>query len=137
MNDIQLIARIKRVMDSMGMNVSEFSRLTDINQSNMSSMLNGKRKIGDAIINKIVLSFDINKDWLLTGEGEMKKESNSIVSEPMVSYGEKGSIKEITIPLDVWEVIKMQAKSLEKRDSQIDELISLLKDSKKDTADIA
>lgn len=77
MDSNQLIERIKYIMDKNGMSISEFSKKADINQSNMSNMLSGKRKIGDAIINKIVLSFDINKEWLLTGEGEMLKKTKS------------------------------------------------------------
>lgn len=73
---------------------------------------------------------DLNPDWLLEGKGEMLK---SDVESPLQINEARG----ITIPYDAWEVIKLQAKSLEKRDNQIDELIALLKDSKKDIADIA
>lgn len=71
-------------MEAMNMNISSFSEVTNIKQSNMSSMLNGKRKIGDGVINKIVLSFDINKEWLLTGKGDMLTTANKpdVSSQP-------------------------------------------------------
>lgn len=47
----------------------------DVNQANLSSMLNGKRVIGDGVINKICISFDnINRDWLVSGKGDMHKD---------------------------------------------------------------
>lgn len=66
----------------------------------------------------------INLVWLITGEGEMiKRQSNIINSDDY-----------ITIPKEVWDIIKKQSDDLraqieilEKRDEQIDELISLIK----------
>ncbi|MCL1938433.1 MAG: hypothetical protein FWF52_08580 [Candidatus Azobacteroides sp.] len=53
--------------------MNKFAKRIGVNQSNLSSMLSGKRPIGEAIINKIYISFDIEKEWLQTGEGEKYK----------------------------------------------------------------
>ena len=66
----------------------------------------------------------INLVWLITGEGEMiKRQSNIINSDDY-----------ITIPKEVWDIIKKQSDDLraqieilEKRDEQINELISMIK----------
>lgn len=71
-----LIRRINEVMLHFNMNISEFAAKSDIAQGNVSAMLNKKRTIGDGVLNKICISFDISKDWLLTGEGEMLKSGN-------------------------------------------------------------
>jgi hypothetical protein len=78
-------------------------------------------------INRISLNFpDLSTGWLMTGEGEMLKNSSH-----QASVTESDTI---TIPKEVWGVIKSQAdslrvrdESLQSKDSQIDELIKLIK----------
>ncbi|MCF2592835.1 hypothetical protein I6E11_03260 [Bacteroides caecigallinarum] len=67
---------------------------------------------------------DIDIVWLITGEGEMiKRQSNLINTDDY-----------ITIPKEAWDIIKKQEADLraqieriEKRDAQIDELITMIK----------
>lgn len=67
---------------------------------------------------------DIDIVWLITGEGEMiKRQSNLINTDDYV-----------TIPKEAWDIIKKQSDDLraqieriEKKDEQIDELISMIK----------
>lgn len=61
--------------------------------------------------------------WLITGDGEMIKKNNNNNTDDY-----------ITIPKEVWEIIKKQTDGLkaqiermEKKDEQIDELISMIK----------
>ena len=54
---------------------------------------------------------ELNKDWLLNGEGPML---NVVHSD------------EVLIPRDAWEVIKKQADSFKERDEQMNRVISLL-----------
>lgn len=63
--------RLKELMRILNLNQSQFAEKIEIEQSNVSKMLSGKRPIGRNIVNKLVLAFDINKDWMLTGYGEM------------------------------------------------------------------
>lgn len=69
MDDI--ILRIKHLMKYYELNISEMAKRIGVPQSNLSAMLSGKRPIGGNIINKFVISFGINKDWLESGNGEM------------------------------------------------------------------
>ena len=64
---------------------------------------------------------ELNIGWLLTGEGSMLKEA----VEPQAAQDT------ITIPLKVWEVIEKQAGSLEAKDRQLDEVISMLREQLK------
>ena len=72
MDQDKIIERLNIVRESLGLNITKFAEMSGISQGNMSAMLNNKRVIGEGIINKISISFDIRKEWLLTGEGEMK-----------------------------------------------------------------
>ena len=70
-NITEVVERIRLIMKQFDLNQTQFAQRIDIRQPNLSAILKGERVCGDGVINKIVLSFDINKDWLLTGEGEM------------------------------------------------------------------
>lgn len=80
--DTKLIARVKDVMKHYELNVSQFAEATGISQANMSSMLNGKRVIGEGVLNKISISFDnIDRDWLISGTGKMLRSKVSETSK--------------------------------------------------------
>ena len=69
--------RIKTIMDYYGLTQSEFARRIAVRQPNLSAILKGERTCGTGVLNKILLSFDIRRDWLLTGEGEMLKSNET------------------------------------------------------------
>lgn len=76
-------------------------------------ILKGKTKsISFAMQDKILSAFpELNRTWLMTGEGEMLKGEN------------QGSGDGITIPLAAWNVIEKQAESLAARDRQLEMLM--------------
>ena len=78
MNAVQL--RIKGLVKDLGLSLSEFAKRIGTHQSSLSRSLADGNNVGDAMLNKISIAFDINKDWLLTGEGEMlrKKEEDAL-----------------------------------------------------------
>lgn len=79
------IERVRAIMNKYGLNASQFAEKVKIDRSNLSSMLNGSRVIGDGVMNKILISFDnIERDWLFEGKGKMLKskiESNATFLE--------------------------------------------------------
>lgn len=66
-----LINRLNEIMAHYGLTQTQFADRISVKQPNLSAILKGERACGIGIINKILLSFDISKDWLLTGKGEM------------------------------------------------------------------
>ena len=76
-------------------------------------ILKGKTKsISFAMQDKILSAFpELNRTWLMTGEGEMLKGEN------------QGSGDGITIPLAAWNVIEKQTESLAARDRQLEMLM--------------
>lgn len=71
MDDIKL--RIRNIIKDSGLTIEEFAEKIGTHQSSLSRSLSEKNNVGDAMINKIIIAFGINKDWLLTGEGQMLK----------------------------------------------------------------
>lgn len=99
MNDKEGIAkRIKDLIYKKGITISQFAQGAGIDQSNLSSILNGKRKIGSGVLSKIALAYDINTEWLTTGEGEVYK-SLLTVSEKEAEYTLTAEYKEKYIKL--------------------------------------
>ena len=76
-------------------------------------ILKGKTKtISLAMQDKILSVFpELNRTWLMTGEGEMLK------------GGTQGEAGGVTIPASVWNVIEKQAESLAARDRQMELLM--------------
>lgn len=69
-----VVDRILQLHSLLGTNnQGELADQLGLNRSNLSQMLQGKRKIGDNVINKICVQANINKQWLLTGQGEMMR----------------------------------------------------------------
>lgn len=83
-------------------------------------ILKGKTKsISLAMQDKILSVFpELNRTWLLTGEGEMLKGESQGSGD-----GTSGSGDKITIPLSAWNVIEKQAESLAARDRQMELLM--------------
>ena len=71
LNDQQEIARIKWLMNNLGLSQTAFAERIGIDASNFSKHLKGKLPISDNLLNKIVVGVGASQKWLLTGEGEM------------------------------------------------------------------
>lgn len=80
-----IVKRIKELIYKKGMTISQFAQGACINQSNLSSILNGKRKIGSGVLLKIAVAYDINTEWLTSGEGKIYR-NNQIVSDKVSEY---------------------------------------------------
>lgn len=78
------IGRILKVIEySKCSSPSAFASLIGYNQSNLSKIINGKRDVNDNLINAINYKWpEINKIWLLTGEGSMlnNKQENAVLN---------------------------------------------------------
>ena len=69
-----LIDRIKFVINNEGISVNKFAENIGYAQSNIYSVLNGKRPVPMSLIESIVSTYGIDKQWLLTGEGTPQPE---------------------------------------------------------------
>lgn len=108
--------RIKEIRDNFceGQTKNLAAKLGVSSQA-VSNYLRDGYNIGREVIENLLSKFpDINANWLLMGKGDMTKTDS--VEKPI----------DVTISREVWEVIQSQAKSLAKRDDQIDELIKIL-----------
>ncbi len=107
------------------------------NKSTVSLALNGNDKyLTNSFLHKFNFAFGctFNEDWLISGKGEMLNNvvirpntpSKEIYESDAIDY-ESGLKDQVMLPRSVLNILEKQANSLEKKDSQIDELINMLK----------
>lgn len=74
--------RIKKIRQATKLNQTEFGARIGVKQATIASYECGLRVPIDAIIASICREFDVNEDWLRTGEGEMfiKKSRNQEIA---------------------------------------------------------
>jgi transcriptional regulator with XRE-family HTH domain len=63
--------RIKEIRSKLGVSQVEFAKRILISKSLYGYIELGKKKIHDRIIQLISLQFNVNKEWIKTGEGDM------------------------------------------------------------------
>lgn len=109
--------RLQTYIKHKGLSDRKFGIICGLSGGFVSSI---KNQIRPDSLKAICFHFpDLNRVWLLTGEGNMTNDSaiKSIQGKKDGIYIEK----------EVWNVIKCQAESLSKRDRQIDDLIDIIK----------
>ncbi|MBS6269798.1 LexA family transcriptional regulator [Coprobacter sp.] len=93
----ELISRIRELIKEMSISQNEFADRIKIDRSNFSKHINGKLPISDSLLNKIVVSLGISKEWLNSGEGEkyyITTAHNQTISLPtnvIHTNGQKGA----------------------------------------------
>jgi transcriptional regulator with XRE-family HTH domain len=65
--------RIKELREKLGFNKTEFGKKILIKQSSLSNIESGKFNPSEQTIALICDRFNVNEEWLRTGEGEMFK----------------------------------------------------------------
>ena len=63
--------RIKEIRTVLGISQKEFSKRIYITQSFYGDLELGKKNLNDRIIQLISTQFNVNKEWIKTGEGEI------------------------------------------------------------------
>ena len=104
--------RVLQFIEYTGLNKASFEKMVGLSNGAVDKMgANTRHSTVDKISKTLP---EINRDWLMTGKGNMLNEgaSNNGVVE---------------ISAEAWNVIKKQADSLASKDRQVEELISILK----------
>ncbi len=81
---MDIVSRIKRFMESVGLSSSQLADTCDIPRPTMSQILNGRsKKISDDLISRLHSNFpQLSIMWLLFGEGNMLNSENIKSSAP-------------------------------------------------------
>ncbi len=68
---IKLVNRLKEIRKALGFSQTEFAKHLGITQTAYSMIENGKRPLASKYVKVICSTFNVNENWLLTGQGEM------------------------------------------------------------------
>jgi transcriptional regulator with XRE-family HTH domain len=85
--DIQLNQRLVQVRKHLRLSQKEFAKTIGFTQTYISDIENGRRPFTLKIAYKIEKQLKINKEWLLTGNGDM------LIAKPLTSILKKGELE--------------------------------------------
>lgn len=71
MENKNIVMRIKILIEHEKVSPSKFAKMIDFNQSNLSKILNGDRKVAPNLINAICDKLNVSYKWLVNGEGSV------------------------------------------------------------------
>ena len=63
--------RIKQLRQALGLSGEKFGEKLGIKRAAVSNIENGRTNISDKTISLICLAYNVNEDWLRTGDGDM------------------------------------------------------------------
>ncbi|MCR1822437.1 helix-turn-helix domain-containing protein [Terrisporobacter muris] len=107
--------RLKEIRLKKGLSQDEFSKKLGISRSHVASLEGGRKTLTERLINDISREYNVNKQWLISGDGEM-------FIDPLDDIQLDEDIKEITkLYLSLDENMKRTVKkfiqaSLEEKD---------------------
>lgn len=137
MADFEVNRRLKKIIREV-YNISPYAfsqKYNDKGGVKTSQVLRERNGLSSKLLEQILEAYpEINRIWLLTGEGEMLKNTSSQKEEEVTAAENAAAM--ITIPQSVWAVIENQAASLKARDEslkikdeQMDRLITQIEES--------
>ena len=114
----RLLQAIQYLLDTKKVrNQRQISDETGIHPSTI-SQLPKKDKVPASVVGKFLTAYPfISSRWIKYGEGPMT------TTDPQPDL----LVNDVIIPAKVWKVIEDQAESLRRKDAQIDEMISMMK----------
>lgn len=129
-----IIERLKEFIKTQGLNNSAFEKRAGLGNGYISKV---KGSPSPEKCEDILKAFpELSREWLFTGRGEMlnptavpptETKANTVVPEASPAPEVPGG--SVILSAEAWDVIKKQAASLERRDLQMDRVISMLEDS--------
>lgn len=81
---MDIASRLKKFMDTSGIQYSQFADTCGIPRPSLSQLLNGRnKKVSNEVIEKIHRAYpSLSVSWLMFGEGDMGFDVNTQISEP-------------------------------------------------------
>lgn len=114
--------RLKKLRKSLNLTQQEFSNRIGIKRNNIACYETGKNTPSDAAISLICREFNVNENWLRTGEGEMflasnrtseiAKLTNQLLTEESDSFKTRFINMLANLTVDEWKFLEKKAQQL-------------------------
>ncbi len=88
--------RIKQIRIAAGLSQVSMAQKIGVGQSTLAQMETGRRSVAERYIILLASAFNVNADWIKTGEGPMYKTLRASSSEQSLSPAKKALIAAIT-----------------------------------------
>ena len=115
-NDTSIKDRIKTLRKTLKLSQKEFGKRIYLSQSLLTEIESGNRKVTNRTILLIVANYNINKDWILTGNGDMfSAPPPDMKKEQLLEiFNELDSMLQDYLLLQSRELLKIQKKKIRK-----------------------
>lgn len=121
--------RLKEFIWYKGLRVSHFEKMCGLSNGYVASITKG---MGAEKMQMILDKFpELSKKWLLKGEGEMLIGQNKKIEKREIEVNEEEENKESTLTEKLMNELQHQRLIIEKQQSQIDRLLSLIENNTK------
>jgi transcriptional regulator with XRE-family HTH domain len=108
-NDITISInhRVKKVREALKLSQAQFSRIISLSNGYLGGVETEKRKVNDRLVKLICAAFDVDREWLKTGNGPMFTQNAHEFSKVINLYKELSPVyqayvlKQIELLLDV------------------------------------
>ncbi|GHV35955.1 hypothetical protein AGMMS49546_00340 [Spirochaetia bacterium] len=104
--------RLKELRKALGLNQKLFSQSILVSHSFYTQMENGTRNINSRIIELISAKFNVNKEWLKTGKGDMfsGEKPDTDLNQLIAVYQELDPLFKEYISLQIKQLLAVQKK---------------------------
>ena len=123
-DELEQCKRFKELRTELNMKQGDLAKELTLSQGHVSDIENGRKTVSDQTIEILTLKFNVNENWLRTGEGEMfsplDRQDQIANLTATLFKGEKNSFKERLIlalaGLDEneWEILEKIAEKIAK-----------------------
>ena len=80
-----ILDRIRKVIFNSGLSDSSFARSINVPQATFSNMFQRRSEPKPSWLESIVEHYNVNPEWLLTGNGEMTRSKDIKIKEPVAN----------------------------------------------------
>ena len=109
--------RVKQVRQELGLSQAKFAQAISISNGYIAGIELERNKVNDRIVKLVCMIFDVNEEWLKTGEGHMFKEASNPTFDLAVSDFKKLSPEYQDYVLQqIDQLLKIQETQMQKED---------------------
>ncbi len=118
--------RIRAIRDEQKLSQEKFGKIIGVSRDTIANIEAGRIEIKDIYITSICREFNINEEWLRTGEGEMRKEltrnqeiqsfANDIMENVDESFKKRFMLALSKLNESDWETLEKIVNELSKED---------------------
>jgi transcriptional regulator with XRE-family HTH domain len=111
---IAVNARLKEIRTTLKLSQSDFANGIHLSQSSYAKLELEQRGVNNRIIDLVATRYGVNKDWILTGKGDMFDVRPNVKLQELIDiFNELDDVFQDYILTQIKEILKVQKKTKE------------------------